>query len=125
MSVFCKTLLLVNCRGCGTGLFLAEGVTSSKELHLLRIRGFGAGVCNVGLCSKAAEAVARVGVEIHAKEEEKNYMQEKQYVQNLRHAWIIRSHNRCLWLVCLYNYMVGKIRKTYPLLKLYKTTKYI
>lgn len=71
MSVFCKTLLLDNCRGCGTGLFLAEEVTSSKELHLLCMRGFGAGVCSMGSCSKAAEAVVRVGVEIHAKEEEK------------------------------------------------------
>lgn len=47
------------------------------------MRGFGAGACNVGSCSKAAEAVVRDGVEIHAKEEEKNYMQEKQCVQNL------------------------------------------
>jgi hypothetical protein len=35
------------------------------------MRGFGAGVCNLGSCSKAAEAVVKVGVEIHAKEEEK------------------------------------------------------
>jgi hypothetical protein len=35
------------------------------------MRGFGAGMCNAGSCSKAAEAVVRVGVEIHAKQEEK------------------------------------------------------
>ena len=44
---------------------------SSKAVGLLRMRGFGTGMCNVGSCSKAAGAVVRVLLEIHAKEEEK------------------------------------------------------
>jgi hypothetical protein len=71
-----------NCRGCGTGLFLAEEVASSEEIILQRMRGFGAGMCNVGLCSKAAEAVVRVGVEIHAKEEEKITCRESNMLRN-------------------------------------------
>jgi len=58
-------------RGGGTGVLLAKGTVSSKALGLTRMRGFGAGMCNVRSCSKAAGAVVRVWLEIHAKEEEK------------------------------------------------------
>jgi hypothetical protein len=58
-------------RGGGTGFLPAKGTVSSEALGLLRVRGFGTGLCNVGSCSKAAEAVVRIWLEIHAKEEEK------------------------------------------------------
>jgi len=44
---------------------------SSEAVGLLRMRGFGTGMCNVGSRSKAAGAVVRVLLKIHAKEEEK------------------------------------------------------
>jgi len=72
--VFCKSLLLLLLdvsRGGGTGVLLVKGTVSSKALRLLRTRGFRIGMCNVGSFSKAAEAVVRVWLEIHAKEEEK------------------------------------------------------
>jgi len=56
-------------RGGGTGVLLVKGTVSSKALGLLRTRGFRIGMCNVGSCSKAAGAVVRVWLEIHAKEE--------------------------------------------------------
>jgi hypothetical protein len=62
-------LLLDSSRGGGAGFLLAKGTGSSKALGLLRIRGFGTGMCNVGSCSKAAGAVVRVWLKIHAKEE--------------------------------------------------------
>jgi len=74
LFVLCKTLLLLLLdvsRGGGTGVLLAKRIVSSKALGLLRMRGFGSGMCNVGSCSKAAGPVVRVWLEIHAKEEEK------------------------------------------------------
>jgi len=75
-------------RGGGTGVILAKGTVSSKALGLLRMQGFGTGMCNVGSCSKAAGAVVRVWLEIHAKEEENFTCRKMRCGPYLQHAYI-------------------------------------
>lgn len=89
----------------------------SPRLGLLRMRGFGAGVCSVGCRPKAAESVVWIGLEIHAKEEE-NYMQEVISCQHLQHAWITG-----ILLVSATNYRAGNTKTTHLLVRLHKTTK--
>lgn len=64
---------------------------SSPRLRSMHTRGFGTGVCSVSGCFKVAEAVVWSGLETHAKEKEKNYMQEVRSGRHLRLAWIIRT----------------------------------
>jgi hypothetical protein len=75
-------------RGGGTGVLLVKGTVLSKAVGLLRMRGFGSGVCKVDSCSKAAGAVVRVWLEIHAKEE-KITCRKMRYGPYLQHAYIM------------------------------------
>lgn len=98
---------------------------SSQRLGLLRMRGFGTGVCIVGCCSKVVEAVVWIGLEIHAKEKEKLHAGGNKWSAFTACLDIrdVKYHSCCVLLVFVSDSNDGNTKITHLLVQLHKTTK--